>query len=92
MSAQESPSFDFEKSLSELEGIVARMERGELTLQQTLDDYERGMVLATQCQKSLQDAQQRVEILMKKHGEAALQPLAEEQAAENADGDATPQN
>ena len=37
---------DFEKSLAELEKIVQRMERGEQSLEQTLKDFERGMVLS----------------------------------------------
>ncbi len=63
-----SPAIDFEKLLSELEKIVQRMEQGEQTLEQTMRDFERGMVLSEQCQKSLDQAQLRVDKLVKKHG------------------------
>ena len=66
---QQNPSPDFEKSLAELEKIVQRMERGEQSLEQTLKDFERGMVLSEQCRKSLETARQRVEKLVAKHGE-----------------------
>ena len=68
---------DFEKSLEELEKIVQRMEQGEQTLDQTLKDFERGMALSEQCQKSLDSAQQRVEKLVRKHGGYELEPLEE---------------
>ncbi|MEA3292726.1 MAG: exodeoxyribonuclease VII small subunit [Pseudomonadota bacterium] len=67
---------DFEKSLAELEKIVERMERGEQTLEQSLADFERGMELSRACQKSLDEAEQRVEKLVKKHGGYTLEPLA----------------
>ena len=66
---QKNHSPDFEKSLAELEKIVQRMERGEQSLEQTLKDFERGMVLSEQCRKSLETARQRVEKLVAKHGE-----------------------
>ncbi len=66
---------DFEKSLAELGKIVKRMEQGEQTLYDTLKDFERGMVLSEKCQKSLDQAQQKVEKLVKKHGSYKLEPL-----------------
>ena len=66
---------DFEKSLAELEKIVQRMERGEQSLEQTLKDFERGMVLSEQCRKSLETARQRVEKLVAKHGDYKLESL-----------------
>ncbi|MDD9854687.1 MAG: exodeoxyribonuclease VII small subunit, partial [Gammaproteobacteria bacterium] len=70
------PSIDFEKSLAELEKIVRRMEQGEQSLEQTLKDFERGMVLSEQCRKRLDAAQQRVEKLVARHGEYRLEPVA----------------
>lgn len=66
---------DFEKSLAELEKIVRRMERGEQSLEHTLKDFERGMVLSEQCRKSLEAARQRVEKLVGKHGDYKLESL-----------------
>ncbi len=73
---------DFEKSLAELEKIVEHMERGELSLEQTLQDFERGMALSEQCRNSLETARQRVEKLVAKHGDYKLEPLEDDQGGE----------
>lgn len=77
---KQNQSPDFEKSLAELEKIVRRMEHGEQSLEQTLKDFERGMMLSEQCRKSLETARQRVEKLVAKHGDSGdytLEPLDE---------------
>lgn len=76
--AKKPSTSDFEKSLSELEKIVDRMEKGDQTLDETMKDFERGMVLSEQCQKSLDEAQQKVEKLVRKHGGYELQPMDED--------------
>jgi len=81
------PSIDFEKSLAELEKIVRRMEQGEQSLEQTLKDFERGMVLSEQCRKRLDAAQQRVEKLVARHGEYRLEPVADGDDGDDGDGD-----
>jgi len=53
----------FEQALAELETIVARMESGELTLEQSLSAYKRGAALLQYCQLALKDAQQQVKVL-----------------------------
>jgi len=53
----------FEEALAELEAIVARMESGELTLEQSLAAYKRGAALLQYCQLALRDAQQQVKVL-----------------------------
>jgi len=53
----------FEHALAELETIVARMESGELTLEQSLSTYKRGAALLHYCQLALKDAQQQVKVL-----------------------------
>jgi exodeoxyribonuclease VII small subunit len=53
----------FESALSELEALVARMESGELTLEQSLSAYKRGATLLQYCQAALNDAQQQVKML-----------------------------
>jgi exodeoxyribonuclease VII small subunit len=53
----------FEEALAELETIVARMESGELTLEQSLAAYKRGATLLQYCQLALRDAQQQVKVL-----------------------------
>ena len=68
-----SPELTFEKALAELEKIVARMESGELSLEQALESHKRGLELARLCQKRLEAAQQQVKVL---EGEV-LKPLSE---------------
>ena len=53
----------FESALAELEAIVARMEDGQLTLEQSLTAYKRGAELLKLCQVQLADAQQQVKVL-----------------------------
>ena len=72
---------DFEEALAELEGLVERLERGDLPLEEALRTFERGVALTRHCQASLQAAQQKVEILLKKSGQPEIQPF-EEAAAE----------
>ena len=62
----------FEKALAELEKIVARMESGELSLEQALATHKRGLELARFCQQKLEAAQQQVKVL---EGEI-LKPLS----------------
>ncbi len=58
------PAIDLEKSLAELEAIVARLESGELPLDKSLKEFERGVKLSRECQGALKDAEQRVQVLM----------------------------
>jgi exodeoxyribonuclease VII small subunit len=67
---------DFEQALAELEQLVERLERGDLPLEEALKTFERGVALTRHCQTSLKAAQQKVEILLRKNGEAGLQPFA----------------
>lgn len=55
---------DFEKSLDELETLVEKMEQGELTLEESLAHFERGMALSKRCQAALDDARLKVEQLL----------------------------
>jgi exodeoxyribonuclease VII small subunit len=64
----ESKAPDFEQALAELEALVARLERGDLPLDEALQTFERGVELTRHCQDSLKAAQQRVEILLKRNG------------------------
>ena len=63
----------FEGALAELEKIVARMEAGELSLEEALATHKRGLELARFCQQKLEAAQQQVKVL---EGEV-LKPLAD---------------
>ncbi len=59
-----SPVAAFEQSLDELEKLVASMEQGELSLDDSLKAFERGITLFRQCQGALSEAEQRVNLLL----------------------------
>lgn len=71
--ARKSKSFNFEQSLAELEKLVEQMEEGEISLEDSLKHFERGIILTRACQQALQEAEQKVKILMEKDGKASLQ-------------------
>ena len=60
---------DFEKSLKELESLVEKMEHGDLSLEDSLSHFERGVQLSRACQQALKTAEQKVAILMQKDGQ-----------------------
>lgn len=57
---------DFERSLAELESIVDKLEAGDLSLDESLQQFERGVQLTRLCQAALRQAEQKIEILMRK--------------------------
>ena len=68
---------DFEAALSELEQIVQRLEQGELSLEESLRQFERGVELTRGCQKALRQAEQKIRILAKKQdGEISEQDFS----------------
>jgi len=75
MSKKKSESPSFEESLSELEALVERMESGELSLEESLGAFERGIALTRSCQQALQAAEQKVEILTGRTPDAATEPF-----------------
>jgi exodeoxyribonuclease VII small subunit len=68
----------FESALQQLEQIVSRLESGELPLEQALNEFERGVQLARTGQQTLQQAEQRVQILLSDEKDAALAPFTPE--------------
>lgn len=60
---RKSPPPSFEQALSELESLVAKMEQGELSLEESLKSFERGVELTRYCERTLTQAEQRVRIL-----------------------------
>ena len=69
---QKKKDFDFENALNELEGLVDRMEGGELSLEESLKHFERGISLTRACQKALSEAEQKVQILLQEDNKAEL--------------------
>lgn len=59
---------DFERSLAELESIVDKLEQGDLSLDDSLRHFERGVQLTRSCQSALKQAEQKVEILLRRSG------------------------
>ena len=66
---------NFEGALKELESLVARMEQGDLPLEESLACFERGIALTRTCQQSLKSAEQKIQMLVEKEGRAELQPF-----------------
>ena len=69
------PPPTFEAGLQELESIVKEMETGELPLERAIALFEQGMKLSDACRKQLEEAETRVEVLMKRAGEVHPEPL-----------------
>jgi exodeoxyribonuclease VII small subunit len=70
--ANEAPP-DFETAMHDLEQLVERLEQGDLPLEESLAAFERGVLLTRACQTALKEAEQKVEILLKKAGEPAVE-------------------
>ena len=68
---------DFEQSLAELEALVARLEQGDVPLEEALKTFERGVALTRQCQTALRTAQQKVEVLLARNGDEELARFAD---------------
>lgn len=66
-------SINLEKALADLEGLVEELESGDLPLEKAMKKFEEGIKLTRSCQKSLKDAEQKVEILLKSAGGESLQ-------------------
>ncbi len=66
---------DFEAAITELESVVKKLEDGELTLEQSLELYERGVTLSRYCHSRLEQAERRIEILTEG---GALKPAPDE--------------
>lgn len=64
MSEKKSRIADFEKSLAALEDLVKKLEAGDLPLEESLKQFERGVQLARSCQEALQQAELRVQQLI----------------------------
>lgn len=75
---QEAQGAGFEENLAELEALVDTLEQGDLTLEQSLAAFERGVLLTRTCQKALDAAEQKVRILTSSAEGADPEPFADE--------------
>lgn len=72
------PSNNFESSLEELEQLVLRLEKGELSLDESLATFERGISLYRKCQNALDQAQLRVQMLLNPEDSGSAVPFDSE--------------
>jgi exodeoxyribonuclease VII small subunit len=77
------PAESFEASLDELEKVVKELEAGDLSLERSIQLFERGVSLSDACRKQLEEAETRVEMLIRKEGKIAAEPFSPEKS-ENA--------
>jgi exodeoxyribonuclease VII small subunit len=69
----------FEEALGRLEDIVKRMEAGDMTLEESLKAFEEGIKLARLCSRKLDEAERRVEILLKQEEDLVIRPFKVEE-------------
>ena len=62
-------SIDFEKSLKQLESLVDKLEKGDLSLEDSLKNFEQGVKLTRECRQALQTAEQKISVLSKEDKE-----------------------
>ena len=74
------PAESFEASLDELEKVVKELEAGDLPLERSIELFERGMSLSDACRKQLEEAETRVEMLVRKEGKIAAEPFRPEKS------------
>jgi exodeoxyribonuclease VII small subunit len=72
------PAVSFESSMDELEKVVKELEGGDLSLDRSLELFERGMSLSDICRKQLEEAETRVEMLIRKDGKTTAEPFRPE--------------
>tara|TARA_B100000029_G_scaffold480802_1_gene529188 strand:+ start:336 stop:578 length:243 start_codon:yes stop_codon:yes gene_type:complete len=70
---KKSNKIDFEKTFTELEQLVNQMEKGDLSLEESLQCFEKGMNLTKDCQQALSEAEQKVKILLEKNKKNSLE-------------------
>ena len=74
------PVESFEAALDELEKVVKDLEGGDLSLERSLELFERGMGLGDRCRARLEEAETRVEMLIRKDGKLAAEPFRPEKS------------
>lgn len=71
-------NINFEEALEELEGLVEQMEDGDLSLEESLAAFEKGVRITRECQDALKQAEQRVQILLQHNDTEQLTPFTPE--------------
>ncbi len=70
--AAKQKKLDYEAAVKELEALVERLEQGDISLEESLKLYERGVLLTRDCQESLQAAEQKVQMLLQQSGQSNM--------------------
>ena len=77
MSKESASKMNFEQQLAELESLVEQMENGDVSLEDSLASFEKGIKLTRSCQKSLKDAELKVKILLSEDNTSDLTDFEE---------------
>jgi len=75
MNKKTEPDPNFEETLAELEKLIVNLEKGDLSLDESLSGFKHGIELTRQCQAALDNAQQTVELLTNNQDEDSLKPF-----------------
>lgn len=75
MAEEPKPAASFESGIQELEQVVKELESGDLPLERALELFEKGMQLSDTCRKQLEEAETRVEILIRKNDKVQPEPF-----------------
>ena len=86
MAKKKIENLSFEESLSELETIVQNLEQGELSLEDSMTLFERGLNLSQVSQEKLKNAEQKIQILLTKNGNTQLEAFENEAESDNMSG------
>ena len=78
MTTTQKSEFNFEEALEELERLVSSMEEGELSLEESMKTFEKGVKLTRECQAALKKAEQKVQILLNENGETEAFKIEDE--------------
>jgi len=80
MAEENNPARSFEQGLEELEAVVKELESGDLPLEAALERFEQGIHFSERCRKLLEEAEQKVEILLKKNDGVEAEPFEPEKS------------
>ena len=78
MTTKQKSEFNFEEALEELERLVNSMEEGELSLEESMKTFEKGVKLTRECQAALRKAEQKVQLLLNENGETEAFKIEDE--------------
>ena len=76
-------AIDFEKSLKQLETLVDKLEKGDLSLEDSLKNFEQGVKLTRECQEALQTAEQKISVLSKEDKVWVEKDLVDDEATDD---------